>query len=186
MQIRFPDFQSGQSYTLIRMERTFHLREVQNFFNPSTKKPRCASFVCRANDVLKRNTGLPFYYRKLAGNIPDVKTIHELVRELDVLGYEKIKLVMDRGFYSVDNINALYKEHYKFIVGTSTVLTYAKEYIREISDRKDSYEFYNEDYELYVFTKTIAWDYEQKRPYKGDVIKGDRRMYLHLYYNPDK
>ena len=58
-------------------------------------------------------SGLPFYYRKLAGNIPDVKTIHELVRELDVLGYEKIKLVMDRGFYSVDNINALYKKHYK-------------------------------------------------------------------------
>ena len=54
-------------------------------------------------------SGLPFYYRKIAGNIPDVKTIHELVRELDALGYEKVKLVMDRGFYSADNINALYK-----------------------------------------------------------------------------
>ena len=53
------------------------------------------------------DSGLPFYYRKLAGNIPDVKTIRELIRELDVLGYEKIKLVMDRGYYSADNINAL-------------------------------------------------------------------------------
>ena len=24
------------------------------------------------------------------------------------------------------------------------------------------------------------------RPYKGDVLKDDRRMYLHLYYNPEK
>lgn len=131
-------------------------------------------------------SGLPVYYRKLAGNIPDVKTINELVQELDVLGYSKIKLVMDRGFYSTDNINALYKNHYKFIVGANTTLTYTKEYIREIADRKDSYEFYDEDYELYVFTKTIAWDYAQKRPYIGDIIKDDRRMYLHLYYNPDK
>lgn len=33
---------------------------------------------------------------------------------------------------------------------------------------------------------TITWDYEQKRPYKGDVLKDERRMYLHLYYNPEK
>jgi transposase len=43
---------------------------------------------------------LPFYYRKLSGNIPDVKTIQELIKELNILGYSKIKLVMDRGFYS--------------------------------------------------------------------------------------
>lgn len=131
-------------------------------------------------------SGLPFYYRKIAGNIPDVKTIHELVRELDALGYEKVKLVMDRGFYSADNINALYKEHYKFLVGTSTALSYAKKFIHEIGYEKDSYVNYNSELELYVFTKTIAWDYEQKRPYKGDILKGERRMYLHLYYNPEK
>ena len=131
-------------------------------------------------------SGLPFYYRKIAGNIPDVKTIHELVRELDALGYEKVKLVMDRGFYSADNINALYKEHYKFLVGTSTALSYAKKFIHEIGYEKDSYVNYNSELELYVFTKTIAWDYEQKRPYKGDILKGERRMYLHLYYNSEK
>ena len=131
-------------------------------------------------------SGLPFYYRKIAGNIPDVKTIRELIRELDVLGYEKLKLVMDRGYYSADNINAMYREHLKFLCGTSTALKFAKDFIREIAACKDSYEYYNSDLELYVFTKTIAWDYEQDRPYKGDTIKAERRMYLHLYFNPDK
>lgn len=131
-------------------------------------------------------SGLPFYYRKLAGNIPDVKTIRQLVRELDILGYNKVKLVMDRGFYSAGNINELYKNHYKFIIGASTALTCAKEFIREAAPRKDAYEYYSTDYELYAFSKTIAWDYEQKRPYKGDIIRDDRRMYLHLYYNPEK
>lgn len=127
-------------------------------------------------------SGLPFYYRKLAGNIPDVKTI----RELDVLGYEKIKLVMDRGYYSADNINAMYREHMKFLCGTSSSLKFARDYIREIAAKKDSYEYYNSELELYVFSKTIAWDYKQERPYKGDTIKAERRMYLHLYFNPDK
>ena len=131
-------------------------------------------------------SGMPFYYRKLAGNIPDVKTIRELVRELDVLGYEKIKLVMDRGYYSADNINALYRDHMKFLCGTSTAVGFAKAFIREIGSRKDHYEHYNSNLELYVFSKTIAWDYEQQRPYKGDKIHEERRMYLHLYFNPDK
>ena len=136
--------------------------------------------------IFGEESGLPFYYRKVAGNIPDVKTIRELLRELDILGYEKVKLVMDRGYYSADNINALYKEHLKFLCGTSTALSFAKSFIREIGSRKDHYEFYNSNLELYVFTKTIAWDYEQTRPYKGDVIREERRMYLHLYFNPEK
>lgn len=131
-------------------------------------------------------SGLPFYYRKLAGNIPDVKTIRELLRELDILGYSKVKLVMDRGYYSADNINALYKAHVKFLCGTSTALSFAKDFIRELGSQKDRYAAYNSRLELYVFSKTIAWDYEQERPYKGDVLSGKRRMYLHLYFNPDK
>jgi len=136
--------------------------------------------------IFGEESGLPFYYRKIAGNIPDVKTIRELLRELDVLGYEKVKLVMDRGYYSADNINALYKDHLKFLCGTSTALSFVKSFIREIGADKDRYEHYDSSLELYVFTKTISWDYEQERPYKGDTIREERRMYLHLYFNPDK
>ena len=136
--------------------------------------------------VFGEESRLPFYYRKLAGNVPDVKTIQELLRELDVLGYEKVKLVMDRGYYSAENINALFKKHLKFLCGTSSALSFAREFIREIGGKKDHYEYYNSNLELYVFTKTLAWDYEQERPYKGDVVKEERRMYLHLYFNPDK
>ena len=56
---------------------------------------------------------LPVYYRKLAGNITDVKTIENLVKDVDFLKLEKLKLVMDRGFYSEKNINDLMKHHRK-------------------------------------------------------------------------
>jgi len=31
--------------------------------------------------------------------------------------YKKVKLVMDRGYYSADKINGLYKQHYKLKAG---------------------------------------------------------------------
>ncbi len=136
--------------------------------------------------VFGEDSRLPFYYRKIAGNIPDVKTVQELLRELDILRYEKVKLVMDRGYYSAENLNAIYKKHLKFLCGATTSLSFARAFIREIGEKKDYYEYYNSNLELYVFTKTIAWDYEQERPYKGDVIHKERRAYLHLYFNPEK
>ena len=115
-----------------------------------------------------------------------MKTVKELIKELDILGYDKVKLVMDRGFYSAENINGLYKEHYKFIVAASTSLSYAKDAIREHGASMKTWERYNDKYELYVHSKKIAWDYTQERPYKGDVVSEDKRMYLHLYFNPEK
>ncbi|MBN1167796.1 MAG: transposase, partial [Methanospirillaceae archaeon] len=66
--------------------------------------------------VFGEDSNLPFYYRKLAGNIPDSKTVRHLLEDLNILGYSKVKLVMDRGFYSEDNINDLYRNHVKFLI----------------------------------------------------------------------
>lgn len=41
---------------------------------------------------------LPFYYRKLPGNITDVTMVKNLIADMSFLEYKKIKLVMDRGF----------------------------------------------------------------------------------------
>ena len=48
-------------------------------------------------------SGLPFYYRKLPGNITDVKTVKQLMHEFDILGYRKVNVILDRGFYSKSN-----------------------------------------------------------------------------------
>ena len=54
--------------------------------------------------------------------------------KINLQGYKKVKLVMDRGYYSADNINGLYKQHYKFLVGANTTLSYAKAFIKELGD----------------------------------------------------
>jgi transposase len=129
---------------------------------------------------------LPFYYRKLAGNISDVKTVKHLLADMDALGFEKIKLVMDRGFYSEANINGLYKEHRKFLMAVKTSLKFVKNEIDKASEDIRKWSNYNQQYDLYAYTAPVKWAYSQERPYKGDIIKGERRMYLHLYFNGAK
>ncbi|BBB89567.1 MAG TPA: transposase [Methylomusa anaerophila] len=72
-------------------------------------------------------SGLPLYYRKLPGNINDVKTIKQLMHEFDVMGYKKVNVILDRGFYSKKNIDELYKNHQKFVIGVRLGLKYVKE-----------------------------------------------------------
>jgi len=131
-------------------------------------------------------SNLPFYYRKLAGNIPDVKTVKNLLADLDTFGFKKVKLVMDRGFYSEDNINALYKEHLKFLVSVKTSLSFVRKELDAVYDDFRTFEYYNEAYQLYSTTVHSVWNYSQERPYKGDTAEDKRRIYIHLYYNIDK
>lgn len=131
-------------------------------------------------------SGLPFYYRKLPGNISDVSTVKQLVKEFDVLGYKKIKVVLDRGFYSKHNIDALYQSHQKFLIGVRLGLHYVKTVLDEERDHLKLWSNLQTQFGSYGVCRTIEWDYEQERPYKGDVLKEKRRAYLLLFYNPEK
>jgi transposase len=76
--------------------------------------------------VFGQESNLPFYYRKLAGKIPDAKTVRHLLEELDIVGYSKVKLVMDRGFFSEYNINCFYRDHVKFLLYVRMSLAFVR------------------------------------------------------------
>lgn len=131
-------------------------------------------------------SGLPFYYRKLPGNVSDVKTVKQLVHEFDVMGYKKVNVILDRGFYSKANIDALFKNHQKFVIGVKLSLKYVKALLEEEREKLKRWSNLQIQFGAYGICRTIEWDYEQERPYKGDVIQEKRRAYLLLYYNPEK
>ena len=136
--------------------------------------------------VFGETSNLPFYYRKLAGNIPNSKTLKHLLADLDILGFSKVKLVMDRGFYSEENLNALFKDHIKFLIAGKMSLNFMKSNLKGIYDNFRSFEHYNETYELYCRTVETQWQYTQYRPYKKETRKESRRIYVHYYYNIEK
>lgn len=129
---------------------------------------------------------LPFYYRKIAGHIPDVKTLKKLLADINFMKFDRIKLVMDRGFYSADNINALYRNHLKFLIAAKPSLKIVKKGLDSVRESIRNWNHYNPTYDLYAYAIPIKWEYSQSRPYKGDTLKEDRRMYLHIYYSAEK
>lgn len=131
-------------------------------------------------------SGLPFYYRKISGNIPDVATVRTLLEEFDLLKLGKVKLVMDRGFYSEENINRLFKDHDKFIIGAKCSLKYVQEHIIGWKDSIREFGNYDSNTKVYFKSETISWQYSQERPYKKDVLRERRRLYLHVYFDPQK
>lgn len=131
-------------------------------------------------------SGLPFYYRKLPGNITDVKTIKQLMAEFDVMGYKKVSVVLDRGFYSKRNIDELYKNHQKFVIGVKLSLKYVRNILEEERQNLQLWSNLETQFGTYGVCRTIGWDYEQERPYKGDILHSKKRAYLLLFYNPEK
>jgi transposase len=158
------------------------LRQVQFGFNKENDRLPQLNVAL----VFGQESNLPFYYRKLAGNIPDAKTVRHLLEELDILGYSKVKLVMDRGFYSEYNINCLYMKHVKFLSSVRMSLSFVRKELDAIYDTFRSFEHYNEDYELYCRTVRTTWNYMQEHPHKGENVQESRRLYIHYYYNIDK
>ena len=133
-----------------------------------------------------QSSRLPVSYRKLPGNISDVTTIKKLLHDVEYLDIKKVKLVLDRGFYSEANINALYAHHYKFLLATKTSLRYVKHFFNEISDTMATRSNYSSSHALYMQSTTVNWDYNYVKPRSGEKIKETRRLYLHLYYNEQR
>jgi len=102
------------------------------------------------------------------------------------MGYKKVRVLLDRGFYSRENINLLFKNHQKFIIGVKLNLNYVKKALEEERDNLQLWSNLQPQFGVYGLCRTIQWDYEQERPNKGDVLSSKRRAYLHLFYNPEK
>ena len=126
---------------------------------------------------------LPVYYRKLPGNISDVKTIKNLLSDIDFLKLDKVNLVMDRGFYSEENINALYGKHYKFLMAAKISLKFVKRQLDEVRNSMLSRPHFSSKYSLNYSSHMIDWNYSKTKKRSGTLIKDTRRIYLHLYYN---
>lgn len=121
-----------------------------------------------------QNSNLPAYYRRMPGNITDVATLKITIKSLDFLGSVAMNFVLDRGFYSEDNIDELFLRHHKFTIAVPS----GRKWVRKIIDRyyetiqsPDNYLQLDKDESLFVKSVLHKWG------------KDGKRSYLHIYYN---
>ena len=133
--------------------------------------------------LLGQSSGLPVYYRKLPGNITDVMTIENLLKGIEYLDIGKIKIVMDRGFYSAKNVNGLYKGRHKFIIGSKISLKFIQDALKPDRADFDRRENYNSEMGLFIKSHMMDWPYEDVKARSGEVVNEVRRIYAHIYFN---
>ena len=126
---------------------------------------------------------MPVYYRILPGNITDVMTIRKLVKDIDFLEIDKLKLVLDRGFYSANNINALFKGHHKFLIAVKISSGFLAGFLEKAKTEMHDFAHYNADQEVYQWGSMEEWPYVQTDRYGNAALEEKRRLYVHIYYN---
>lgn len=123
-----------------------------------------------------QNYRYPFYYRRLPGNISDVATLKKTLGSLDYLKFNSMHLVLDRGFYSQANVDALYKDGHKFTIavppGRKWVESIFDEHYESIASPRN-YLKTDKDEALYASTTLYKWG------------KNNHRLYVHVFYNAE-
>jgi transposase len=135
--------------------------------------------------ILDAQSGLPVWYKDVSGNITDVSIVRVLLRDAGEIGVGRMRLCMDRGFYSKANIDALMGEHMKFLIGVKTSYSYVAKTIKENSAELRSWRNYDEDHHVFGLLVPHAWKHEHAKR-SGDVEKSVKRTYLCLYYAPER
>lgn len=116
---------------------------------------------------------LPLYYRIYPGSIPDKAHLKYMAEDTGLLACQKVKFVMDRGFYSADNLRYLVEKNCRFIIALPGSLKYCRELIdkhrNEIVNKSECY---------------LGPDKPYGRAYEVNEL--GFRMRVHVYYDPDK
>lgn len=122
-----------------------------------------------------QQSGMPAYYRRMPGNISDVITLENTINTLDFLGKVKLHFVLDRGFYSKNNVDMLLSKRYHFALMVPTGRKWVRNIIDQYYEAVSSPENYRQTGEsevLYMISRLYQWE--------------GRRCYAHLYYNASR
>jgi transposase len=125
--------------------------------------------------IFGQQSKLPVYYRRIPGNIVDVQTLDSTIKHLDLLGIKGVRFILDRGFYSQQNVDTMLSR-----IGTHFTLAapvrrkWVEKIIDEYSNRMctpDNHYLLEDDEFIYAKSQLYKWSNSR------------RRLYLHLYYN---
>ena len=124
--------------------------------------------------VTGEQSHMPLYYRILPGSVKDVRTLQESLANMSYIEAGSLHYVMDKGFYSELNVDALYAAHKKFMVGVPFTAGFAVDLVEKYRDAIRSHKNYcmvgTDD--LYAVTELMSWD--------------GHRFYAHIYYDSYK
>ena len=134
----------------------------------------------------------PIAFTKQPGNLPDVISITNAIKQLTALGVSTTEIVTDNGYYSEQNLSELFQSGFDFITLAKTSLKWIRpeidKHMEELDDFRSICPF---DHATHGVTVILMHDFKRVRKYsnhKSGAEKGSeevfsRRIYLHIYFN---
>ena len=119
---------------------------------------------------------IPLFYEEYPGSITDVSQFIHMVDKVSEYGYRKVGFILDRGYFSKDNIRYMEEGKYAFVIMVKGRKALVSSLVEENlgtfeTDRDCSIRAYH------VYGKTVM-----ARLYEDDA----HERYFHIYYNSSK
>lgn len=119
---------------------------------------------------------VPLFYEEYPGSITDVSQFVHTVDKVSEYGYKNVGFILDRGYFSKENIRYMEDEHYAFIIMVKGQKELVSSLVLEHRDTFETSRACNiRSYRVYG--KTV-----KARLYEDDTA--DR--FFHIYFNPSK
>ena len=118
----------------------------------------------------------PLFYEKYPRSLNDISQLQFMLDKAFGYGYKKIGFILDRGYFSCENIQYMDKCGYSFVIMVKGMASLVNELVLEHKGTFESKRV-NNIYEYGVYGKTV-----KHRLYAGDK----KERYFHLYHSISK
>ena len=118
----------------------------------------------------------PLFYEKYPGSLNDISQLQFMLDKAFGYGYKKIGFILDRGYFSCENIQYIDKCGYSFVIMVKGMASLVNELVLQHKGTFESKRV-NNIYEYGVYGKTV-----KHRLYAGDK----KERYFHLYHSISK
>ena len=134
----------------------------------------------------------PIAFTKQPGNLPDVTSVTNAVKQLAALGVNTTEIITDNGYYSESNLSELLLAGFDFITLAKTGIKWIRPEIdKQMKALDDFKSLCPYDHTTHGVSVKLMHTFEKTRKYanhksgagKGDVETFTRRIYLNIYFN---
>lgn len=113
--------------------------------------------------TLDKTNNTPLFFEIYKGSINDVSEFNYMVNKAKEYGITKVNLIMDRGYFSKNNILELRMNNHDFIMMIKSNLDFVYDKITEVKNQINSSKYYIPNHDVYGLTikaKLFHGDYE--------------------------
>ena len=124
--------------------------------------------------ILDKQEGIPLGYEIYPGSISDVKTLNNTVKKMNALGVRDFTLILDRGFFSVNNIDLLLQNYTDFVIAVPERYSSVEKLIRRLGKDIERPRYLKKLNDEVIFVK------------ETDIEVGHHLLKGYCYYNPTR